>query len=173
MKTKILTILSLILTIINLTGCKTIDKTTNEFTGKVEIAWEDVKSDFSNITNNIINDTTLNDPTSDNLKQLTKTIQTGYEKIKNGVTKDNNEEAKKVYEAASKLEYIENKAGENINEEERKALELGEKAKQLVMHYYGNGEGNYNDVVNEFNDRLNTVKNFTDDKWNNLIEHLK
>lgn len=172
MKTKILTILCLIITIINLTGCKTIDKTTNEFTGKVEIAWEDVKSDFSNIANNITNDTTLNNPTSDNLKQLTQTIQTGYEKIKNGITKDNNEEAKKVYEAASKLEYIENNA-RNINDEERKALELGKKAKQLVMHYYGNGEGNYNDIVNDFNNRLNTVKSFTDEKWNTLIEHLK
>lgn len=172
MKTKILTILCLIITIINLTGCKTIDKTTNEFTGKVEIAWEDVKSDFSNITSNITKDTTLNNPTSDNLKQLTQTIQTGYEKIKNGVTKDNNEEAKKVYEAASKLEYIENNA-RNINDEERKALELGKKAKQLVMHYYGNGEGNYNDIVNDFNDRLNTIKSFTDEKWNTLIEHLK
>ena len=68
----------------------------------VEIAWDDVKDDFDQIDQDVENDTSKQD-----VKALTQTILDGYDKIKEGITQDNQEEAKKIYEAASRLEYIE------------------------------------------------------------------
>ena len=62
-------------------------------------------------------------------KHSPQTIQEGYDKIKGGVTQDNQEEAKKVYEAASRrLQYIEERYRSKVDQSEQKqVLELGKK----------------------------------------------
>lgn len=54
------------------------------------------------------------------LKPLTQTILDGYDKIKEGITQDNQEEAKKVYEAASRLEYIEKNTDKSYQVKKKK-----------------------------------------------------
>ena len=101
MKRYIITLILLITCTFTLTGCRN-QTTDSGFKGNVEIAWDDVKDDFDQIDQDVENDTSKQD-----VKALTQTILDGYDKIKEGITQDNQEEAKKVYAAASRLEYIE------------------------------------------------------------------
>lgn len=101
MKRYIITLILLITCTFTLTGCRN-QTTDSGFKENVEIAWDDVKDDFDQIDQDVENDTSKQD-----VKALTQTILDGYDKIKEGITQDNQEEAKKIYEAASRLEYIE------------------------------------------------------------------
>ena len=157
-----------------LTGCRQVDKTANNFKGDIEIAWDDVKDDFNDIDQNIKKDTTyVSNIKGDDIQELTKTIQEGYDKIKGGVTQDNQEEAKKVYEAASRLEYIEKNTDQKLSSEEKEILELGKKTKTLMMYYYGNGEGVFQDAVDDVENGIDRVKNFTEEKWNDFKDKLE
>lgn len=178
MKKYLKTLFLISLCCVTLTGCSRNRTNDNEndtsgnngqFGGDIAIMWDDVKDDFDKINDDVENNTDyLNSLTKDDITSLTTTIQNGYEKIKNGVTEDNQEEAKKVYEAAAKLEYLAKKGKDKLTDEEKEVLELGEKTKALMMHYYGNGEGNYNDAVDDVESAFDRVKNFTDDKWEEL-----
>lgn len=113
---KIIIYLFLMIFAFTLTGCRQVDKTANNFKGDIEIAWDDVKDDFNDIDQNIKKDTTyVSNIKGDDIQELTKTIQEGYDKIKGGVTQDNQEEAKKIYEAASRLQYIEENTDKKID----------------------------------------------------------
>ena len=117
MKRYIITLILLITCTFTLTGCR--NKTTDSgFKENVEIAWDDVKDDFDQIDQDVENDTSKQD-----VKALTQTILDGYDKIKEGITQDNQEEAKKVYEAASRLEYIEKNTDQKLSSEEKEILE--------------------------------------------------
>ena len=70
-----------------------------------------------------------NDTSKQDVKALTQTILDGYDKIKEGITQDNQEEAKKVYAAASRLEYIEKNTDQKLSSEEKEILELAKWAK--------------------------------------------
>lgn len=173
MKKYLKTLFLISLFCITLTGCNQSENDTNNtsgnFDGDVAIMWDDVKDDFDKIDDNVENNKDyLNSLTKDDITNLTTTIENGYEKIKNGINEDNQEEAKKVYEAAAKLEYLAEKGKNKLTDEEEEVLKLGEKTKALIMHYYGNGEGNYNDAVENVENAFDKVKNFTDDKWEEL-----
>lgn len=94
-------------------------------------------------------------------------------KIKEGITQDNQEEAKKVYAAASRLEYIEKNTDQKLSSEEKEILELGKKTKTLMMYYYGNGEGVFQDAVDDVENGIDRVKNFTEEKWNDFKDKLE
>ena len=126
------------------------------------------KDDFDQIDQDVENDTSKQD-----VKALTQTILDGYDKIKEGITQDNQEEAKKVYEAASRLEYIEKNTDQKLSSEEKEILELGKKTKTLMMHYYGNGEGVFQDAVDDVENGIDRVKNFTEEKWNDFKDKLE
>ena len=126
------------------------------------------KSDFDQIDQDVENDTSKQD-----VKALTQTILDGYDKIKEGITQDNQEEAKKVYEAASRLEYIEKNTDQKLSSEEKEILELGKKMKTLMMHYYGNGEGVFQDAVDDVENGIDRVKSFTEEKWNDFKDKLE
>lgn len=173
MKKYLKTLFLVSLCCITLTGCNQSENDTNNTSGKFEgdiaIMWDDVKDDFDKINDDVKNNSdSLDSLTKDDITNLTTTIQNGYEKIKNGINEDNQEEAKKVYEAAAKLEYLAEKGKGKLTDEEKEVLELGEKTKALMMHYYGNGEGNYNDAVDDIEEAFDRVKNFTDEKWEEL-----
>ena len=171
---KIIIYLFLMIFAFTLTGCRQVDKTANNFKGDIEIAWDDVKDDFNDIDQNIKKDTTyVSNIKGDDIQELTKTIQEGYDKIKGGVTQDNQEEAKKIYEAASRLEYIEKNTDQKLSNEEKEILELGKKTKTLMMHYYGNGEGVFQDAVDDVENGIDRVKNFTEEKWNDFKDKLE
>ena len=167
MKRYIITLILLITCTFTLTGCR--NKTTDSgFKENVEIAWDDVKDDFDQIDQDVENDTSKQD-----VKALTQTILDGYDKIKEGITQDNQEEAKKVYEAASRLEYIEKNTDQKLSNEEKEILELGKKTKTLMMYYYGNGEGVFQDAVDDVENGIDRVKNFTEEKWNDFKDKLE
>ena len=182
MKRYIITLILLITCTFTLTGCRN-QTTDSGFKGNVEIAWDDVKDDFDQIDQDVENDTSKQD-----VKALTQTILDGYDKIKEGITQDNQEEAKKVYAAASRLEYIEKNTDQKKDQvflyikdeiekissaEEKEILELGKKTKTLMMHYYGNGEGIFQDAVDDVENGIDRVKNFTEEKWNDFKDKLE
>lgn len=167
MKRYIMTLILLITCTFTLTGCRN-QTTDSGFKGNVEIAWDDVKDDFDQIDQDVENDTSKQD-----VKALTQTILDGYDKIKEGITQDNQEEAKKVYEAASRLEYIEKNTDQKLSSEEKEILELGKKTKTLMMYYYGNGEGVFQDAVDDVENGIDRVKNFTEEKWNDFKDKLE
>ena len=167
MKRYIITLIILITCTFTLTGCRN-QTTDSGFKGNVEIAWDDVKDDFDQIDQDVENDTSKQD-----VKALTQTILDGYDKIKEGITQDNQEEAKKVYEAASRLEYIEKNTDQKLSNEEKEILELGKKTKTLMMYYYGNGEGVFQDAVDDVENGIDRVKNFTEEKWNDFKDKLE
>lgn len=176
MKRYIITLILLITCTFTLTGCRN-QTTDSGFKGNVEIAWDDVKDDFDQIDQDVENDTSKQDVKNDTSKQdvkaLTQTILDGYDKIKEGITQDNQEEAKKVYAAASRLEYIEKNTDQKLSSEEKEILELGKKTKTLMMHYYGNGEGIFQDAVDDVENGIDRVKNFTEEKWNDFKDKLE
>ena len=158
MKRYIITLILLITCTFTLTGCRN-QTTDSGFKENVEIAWDDVKDDFDQIDQDVENDTSKQD-----VKALTQTILDGYDKIKEGITQDNQEEAKKIYEAASRLEYIEKNTDQKLSNEETKTL---------MMHYYGNGEGVFQDAVDDVENGIDRVKNFTEEKWNDFKDKLE
>ena len=48
-----------------------------------------------------------------------------------------------------------------------------EKTKTLMMHYYGNGEGVFQDAVDDVENGIDRVKNFTEEKWNDFKDKLE
>lgn len=80
---------------------------------------------------------------------------------------------KKFNEAASRLEYIEKNTDQKLSNEEKEILELGKKTKTLMMHYYGNGEGVFQDAVDDVENGIDRVKNFTEEKWNDFKDKLE
>lgn len=166
---KIIIYLFLMIFAFTLTGCRRADETANNFKGDIEIAWDDVKDDFNDIDQNIKKDTTyVSNIKGEDIQELTKTIQEGYDKIKGGVTQDNQEEAKKVYEAASRLQYIEENTDKKLTDKQKQVLELGKSMKTLMMHYYGNGDGDYDGAVDDVEQGLENIKGYTEDKWNDF-----
>ena len=132
MKRYIMTLILLITCTFTLTGCRN-QTTDSGFKENVEIAWDDVKDDFDQIDQDVENDTSKQD-----VKALTQTILDGYDKIKEGITQDNQEEAKKVYEAASRLEYIEKNTDQKLSSEEKEILD---EAKAIEQEAYNQLRG--------------------------------
>ena len=164
MKIVLKSLLMLSLCFISLTGCSTVkddvEETADRFSGNVEIMWDDVKDELNQIE-------------QEDVSALVTTIKDGYDKIKDGITQDNQEEAKKVYEAAVKLEYIKNNTAAKLDDDEEKILELGEKMKTLMKHYYGQGEDSYNEALADVKERLDQLNDFSDEKWTELNNKLK
>ena len=165
MKRYIITLILLITCTFTLTGCRN-QTTDSGFKGNVEIAWDDVKDDFDQIDQDVENDTSKQD-----VKALTQTILDGYDKIKEGITQDNQEEAKKVYAAASRLEYIEKNTDQKLSSEEKEILDEAKAIEQEA--YNGNGEGIFQDAVDDVENGIDRVKNFTEEKWNDFKDKLE
>ena len=188
MKKTLKTLILITLCCLSLTGCRRDDTTNTNGTtdnnnttnqtdnndGDLGVIWDDVKDEFDKITDDAKNSIdSLENLSKDDIKKLTTTIQEGYDKIKNGITKDNQDEARKVYEAASKLDYLKEKYENKLTDEEEDLLEVGDEAKELIMYYYGRYDDDYDDVKTDLENHLQNIKNYSDDKWNTLIDKLQ
>ena len=177
MKIVLKSLLMLSLCFISLTGCSTVkddvEETADRFSGNVEIMWDDVKDELNQIEQDITGNSDNDLLEQEDVSVLVTTIKDGYDKIRDGITQDNQEEAKKVYEAAVKLEDMKNNTAAKLDDDEEKILELGEKMKTLMKHYYGQGEGSYNEALADVKERLDQLNDFSDEKWTELNNKLK
>lgn len=119
------------------------------FGGAIKYAWSDVADEF----NKIDNDASPDSATKDDIRGLVATISDNYDKVKNGVDDNNKDAAKKMYEAAHRLEVIGKgkTADENLSK-------LGSDAKAMVKHYYGEGNEDFDKVSERFESELETAK---------------
>ena len=69
--------------------------------------------------------------------------------------------------------YIKDEIEKISSAEEKEILELGKKMKTLMMHYYGNGEGVFQDAVDDVENGIDRVKSFTEEKWNDFKDKLE
>ena len=69
--------------------------------------------------------------------------------------------------------YIKDEIEKISSAEEKEILELGKKTKTLMMYYYGNGEGVFQDAVDYVENGIDRVKNFTEEKWNDFKDKLE
>lgn len=55
-----------------------------------------------------------------------------------------------------------------IDRRTKQVLELGKSMKTLMMHYYGNGDGDYDGAVDDVEQGLENIKGYTENKWNDF-----
>ena len=101
---------------------------------------------------------------------LLNTIQTKYTTIRNGITADNESDAKELYKASIKLQEIANKDGVRVNHEVTRLAENGE---AMVKQFYGEAEDDFDDLKEDFENGLESIKNYTEDKWQEFMDLLK
>ena len=181
---KIITLSVLFMTIITLlSGCmnKNVDstdinenETNNEvemFNGEINTFWNDVKDDYDQIELEAQREIeSMDNIKTDDIKNLEKIIETNYKKLKNGINKDNEEDAKELYKAATKIEILSKKNNNNINHE---LVTLSKNAKKLVKHYYGEADTDFSTVKNDFEQGIENIKNYTEDKWEEFVNMIK
>ena len=56
----------------------------------------------------------------------------------------------------------------DIDQNIKQVLELVKSMKTLMMHYYGNGDGDYDGAVDDVEQGLENIKGYTEDKWNDF-----
>lgn len=174
---KILTLsFSFIIMLLLITGCnnKKVDDTDiNEntsyemFSGNINKSWDEVKNDYNNVeleAKREIN--SLNTVTIDDLKEIENTIETKYQNLKNGITEDNEDDAKELYKAAIKIQEL---AKRNNNNKNHELIDLSNNAKSLIKHYYGEADDDFSNVKNSFEAGIENIKNYTEDKWQEFL----
>ena len=141
------------------------------FTGTVNKKWDDVKDDYKKLEDEAeteVDSTTTY--TKDEVQKLVTSIENGTEELKNGVTDDNEETARRVYKDAHKLERLAKKG----NSEASKEFDtLGKNAKALVKQYYGVADADFETVTDAVADGIKRVGKFTDDVWNSFLDMFK
>lgn len=141
------------------------------FDGNINTSWDEVNDEYNAIEIEAKREIdSLDNITADDIKNLTNTIRNKYEIVKNGITDENEEDAKELYKASIKLQELLKKDGTPV---EHEITHLAENAEELVKHYYGEADRNFNDVVNDFENGLDNIKDYTIDKWNELLDLLK
>ena len=71
------------------------------------------------------------------------------------------------------MDYLKEKYENKLTDEEEDLLEVGDEAKELIMYYYGRYDDDYDDVKTDLENHLQNIKNYSDDKWNTLIDKLQ
>lgn len=141
------------------------------FDGKINTSWDEVEDDYNALEIEAKREADeMDDVTSTDVKELTDTIRSKYQSVKNGITDENEEDAKELYKSAIKLREIAKKDGNRVDHE---ITTMSENAIELVKHYYGETNRNFNDVVDEFENTLDNIKDYTEDKWNEFLDLIK
>jgi len=181
---KILTItFSILISLVLLTGCnnKVDDTDINDeekqnesiqgFDGNINTSWDEVSDDYNAIELEAREEVRNNNNiTTDDVKTLTNTIDTKYTTIRNGITSDNEDDAKELYRASIKLQEIAKKNGTRVDHE---VTTLAENGEAMVKHFYGEAENSFDDLKNDFENGLESIKNYTEDKWQDFMDLLK
>ena len=183
MKKYLTIIFSILFTIILLTGCNNkvddtdidnedeIEESTQGFDGDIDISWDEVSDEYNAIELEAREEVRNNDNiTADDVRELANTIQTKYTTIRNGITSDNENDAKELYKASIKLQEIANKNGTRAQHE---VTNLAENGEAMVKQLYGEAEDNFDDLKEDFENGLESIKDYTLDKWQDFIDLLK
>ena len=134
-------------------------------------SWDEVKDDYEAIELEAKREISqMNDIEVNDIKSLENTIEEKYKNIKNGINEDNEEDAKDLYKSAIKIEEISKRNNKNINHE---LVTLSQDSKSLIKHYYGEAEDDFTNVKNSFELRIENIKNYTEDKWQEFLDLLK
>ena len=181
---KFLTItFSLLVAFVILTGCNNkvddtdidnddeIEESTQGFDGDVDTSWDEVSDDYNAIELEAREEIRNNDNiTADDVRALANTIQTKYTTVRNGITSDNEDDAKELYRASIKLQEIAKKDGTRV-EHELTTLALNGEA--MVKQFYGEAEDDFDDLKEDFENGLESIKGYTEDKWQEFMDLLK
>ena len=138
------------------------------FNGNIDKSWDEVKDEYDSIELEAKREmNNKNNITIDEIKELENTIYEKYQNLKNGINTDNEKDAKELYKAASKIEEIPNINNKNISHE---VITLSYNAKSLIKHYYGEGNEDFSNIKNSFEEGINNIKNYTDEKWQEFLD---
>lgn len=181
---KFLTItFSMLFTIILLTGCGNkvddtdidnedeIEESIQGFDGDIDTSWDEVSDDYNAIELEAREEIRNNDNiTADDVRTLINTIDTKYTTIRNGITSDNENDAKELYRASIKLQEIAKKDGTRV---EHEVTTLALNGEAMVKQFYGEAEDNFDDLKEDFENGLESIKGYTQDKWQEFMDLLK
>ena len=177
---KFLTVaLSIFLLTITLTGCGNKvddtdindDNTVKRFRGNINTSWDEVEDDYNAIELEAREEVRNNkNITTDDIRNLTNTIQTKYQIIRNGITDDNEDDAKELYRSSIKLQEIAKKDDKRVQHE---VTTLAENAEAMVKQFYGEAEDDFDDLKEDFENGIDNIKNYTIDKWQEFMDLLK
>ena len=181
---KFLTIsFSLLVVFVILTGCNNkvddtdiddddeIEESTQGFDGDIDTSWDEVSDDYNAIELEAREEVRNNDNiTADDVRTLANTIQTKYTTVRNGITSDNEDDAKELYRASIKLQEIAKKDGTRV---EHEVTHLALNGEAMVKQFYGEAEDDFDDLKEDFENGLESIKDYTEDKWQEFMDLLK
>ena len=181
---KFLTItFSLLVVFVILTGCNNkvddtdiddddeIEESTQGFDGDIDTSWDEVSDDYNAIELEAREEVRNNDNiTADDVRTLANTIQTKYTTVRNGITSDNEDDAKELYRASIKLQEIAKKDGTRV---EHEVTHLAENGEAMVKQFYGEAEDDFDNLKEDFENGLESIKGYTEDKWQEFMDLLK
>lgn len=141
------------------------------FNGDIKKSWNDVSNDYDIIDTEVKNEITEDHKiTKEEIQGLVTTIENKSQTLKDGITDDNEKDAKDLYRAAAKIEAIAKVDGKAVDHE---IVALSRNAKALVKHYYGEAEDDFTTVSDDFKTGINKIKNYTEDEWNKFLDLFK
>lgn len=150
---------------------KKMNNSVEGFNGEINSSWSEVEDEYNAIEIEAKREVDeMDNITKNDIKELTDTIRIKYQVVKNGINENNKEDAKELYKASIKLQEIAKKDGNRVNHE---ITTLAENGEALVKHYYGEANRNYSDVLDEFKNVLDNIKDYTDEKWNEFLDLIK
>lgn len=173
--------ISILLTTIILTGCdnKVDDTDIDEdnvtdsaegFTGEINTSWDEVEDEYDEIELEAKREVSdMDNVTTDDVKTLANTIQTKYATVKNGITADNEADAKDLYKASIKLQEIAKKDGERVDHE---LTTLALNGEAMVKQFYGEAEEDFDDLKEDFENGIDSIKDYAEDKWQEFVDLL-
>ena len=142
----------------------------DEIQKKAKLTWNEVEDQFSEIEETALNDlTALKELDSYELEELKHDIIDNYDAIKDGVTEDGLEAAKKMYYAAIRLKaYM-----EDVGIEESEAVStFADKTINYVKCALFNVEGDAATINKEFEDGVASAKKWTQSTWNKITTEI-
>ena len=141
------------------------------FEGNIYRSWNEVKADYDSIDAEVKEEVESQDKvTKAEVQDLVNTIETKYDKIKDGITEDSEDDAKELYRAAQKILEIAKVDGQKVDHE---IVTLSENAKALVKHYYGEADDDFSTVKENFTSGIDKIKNYTEDEWQKFLDLFK
>lgn len=152
------------------TGCSA-ENTIEKFGGKIELAWEDVKSEFKDLEKEAKKETEeVEEMSKEDFENLIDEVEDLYEEVNEKVTSENHEIAKEAYKKAHKLELL-------IKDKESKAskevAELAKNTKIYLKHLYGEAEEDFSKVKRNVIKGFEKVEDFSEEEWKNITDSFK
>lgn len=150
---------------------RTMNNSIEGFSGNIDTSWDEVEDEYNAVEIEAKREVDeMDDITASDVKALTDTVRTKYQNLKNGINENNKEDAKELYKSAIKLKEIAKKDGKRVDHD---VATMAEDGIELVKQYYGEANRNFDDVVDEFENVLYNIKDYTEEKWNDFLDLIK